>query len=149
MGGQATQNKRDLQLSAVFISTDKDIKMDEPESSSVKMKIPSTHVRFTEKEFLIIQKMQQTTGLSFPDLLKKALFRRVDLIQPLLSEEAVEKIMVELRRQGNNINQIAKQINSGLAHGWNQAFNGFVRAYVDIRHIISENSLKALASANR
>lgn len=103
-------------------------------------KLPSSHVRFTEKEFAIVQRMQKETGLSIPDLLKKALFRRVDLLRPLLSKEDVDRVMVELRRQGNNINQIAKHINSGLQQGWNQSFNSLVNAYVSIRHMISVNN---------
>ena len=114
-----------------------------------KKRLPSSHVRFSEKELEIVQKMQQTTGHSIPDLLKKALFRRVDLVRPLLSKEDVDKIMIELRRQGNNLNQITKQINSGLMNGWSQSFNSLVRAYMDIRHIISENAIKAIANANR
>ena len=99
----------------------------------------SSHVRFSEQEYARLQKMKATTGLSIPDLLKKALFNRMDLERPLLSPDDVARIMEELRRQGNNINQIAKQINSGLLKGWNQSFNALVRSYQDIRHIISVN----------
>ncbi len=123
--------------------------MNQDDSTSKKKRLPATCVRFSEKELEIVQKMQQTTGHSIPDLLKKALFRRMDLVRPLLSKEDVDRIMTELRRQGNNINQITKQINSGLMNGWSQAFNSVVRAYVDIRHIISENSIKAITNANR
>jgi hypothetical protein len=110
------------------------------ENKTEQKKIPSSHVRFTEHEFNMIQKMQQTTGLSIPDILKKATFRRIDLLRPLLGKDDVEKVMVELRRQGNNLNQIAKQINSGLMTGWSQSFNCLVRTYVDIRHLISVNN---------
>lgn len=114
--------------------------MTEDQIKTEPKKLPSSHVRFTEKELLIVQRMQRETGLSVPDLLKKALFRRVDLVRPLLSKDDVERIMVELRRQGNNINQIAKQLNSGLSQGWNQSFNSLVSAYVSIRHMISVNN---------
>ncbi|MGE0632692.1 MAG: hypothetical protein AB7O96_09805 [Pseudobdellovibrionaceae bacterium] len=123
--------------------------MDQNNSNTTKKRLPSSHVRFTEKEFEIIQKMQQTTGLSIPDLLKKALFKRIDLIRPLISKEDVEKIMTELRCQGRNINQITTKINSGLMSGWSQSFNSLVRVYVDLRHIISLNSAKALENGNR
>ncbi len=103
-------------------------------------KLPSSHVRFTEKELVIVHRMQKDTGLSIPDLLKKALFRRVDLVRPLFSKEDVDRLMVELRRQGNNINQIAKHINSGMQQGWNQSFNSLVSGYVSIRHMISVNN---------
>lgn len=100
---------------------------------------PATCVKFSEQEYAMISRMRQTTGKSFPDLLKQALFRRVDLARPLLDKESVEKIMVELRRQGNNINQIAKQINSGTMTGWSQSFNALVRGYFEIRQLVSVN----------
>lgn len=104
-----------------------------------KPRLPSSHVRFTESELAMVKKMQEASGLSIPDLLKKALFRRTGFERPLFSKEDAERIMVELRRQGNNLNQIAKQINSGLMTGWSQSFNALVRGYVDLRHMISVN----------
>lgn len=101
-------------------------------------KVPTSHVRFTASEYKRVQKMVQATGLSIPDLLKKALLSRKDLEQPLYGPEDVKTIMTELRRQGNNINQIAKAVNSGLRHGWNESFNSVVRAYADIRHLITK-----------
>lgn len=100
---------------------------------------PATCVRFTKDEYKRVNKMKQTTGRSIPDLLRSALLNRMDLEKPLLGKEDVAVIMTELRRQGVNINQISKQINAGLLNGWNQSFNALVKAYVDIRHLISVN----------
>ena len=83
--------------------------------------------------------MQQTTGVSLPDLLKKALFDRMDLERPLYDREHADRIITELKRIGNNLNQIAKQINSGLMTGWSQAFSALTRAFVDLRHLIAVN----------
>lgn len=113
--------------------------MTEENEQPVKKRLPSSHVRFSETELIRIQTMQQVTGLSIPDLLKKAVFKRHDLERPLFSKEDADRIMSELRRQGNNINQIAKQINSGLMAGWSQSFNSLVKGYVDLRHMISVN----------
>jgi len=104
-----------------------------------KKRLPSSHVRFTEREYAQIEKAQRETGLSIPDLLKHAYFKHAHLMRPLFTKEQVEGIMVELRRQGNNLNQITKQINSGLRTGWNQSFNALTKSYVDFRHMISVN----------
>lgn len=113
--------------------------MDNCQKKTVKKHLPSSHVRFTEAELARIQRMQQATGRSIPDLLKGALLKRFDLERPLFSREDADRLLAELRRQGNNLNQIAKQINSGLMTGWSQSFNALVRGYVDLRHMISVN----------
>lgn len=113
--------------------------MSSQEVNSKKKRKPATCVRFTENEFKRVERMVQATGLSIPDLLKGALFERVDLVQPLLFPEVAQQLVLELKRQGNNINQIAKEVNSGLRHGWTPAFNNLVRAYMDLRHVISTN----------
>ena len=100
---------------------------------------PSSHVRFTDSELKKIQRAQQETGLSIPDLLKKAFFQNEKLMQPLFSKDDTSKFMTELVRQGNNINQIAKAINSGFATGWNQSLNNLQKAYWDLRHLLSVN----------
>jgi hypothetical protein len=113
--------------------------METPQNKQIHKHRHTTCVLFNEHEFEMIQKMRQTTGKSFPELLKQALFRRKELAQPLFDKESVAEIMTELRRQGNNINQIARHINSGMASGWNQSLNALVSAYFQIRHIISVN----------
>ena len=104
-----------------------------------KKKVPSSHVRFTEIEFKRIQKIQQTTGRSIPDLLKTALLDRVDLERPLYDREHADRIVAELKRIGNNVNQIAHKINSGLMTGWSQALNSVSRQLVELRSIFSVN----------
>lgn len=113
--------------------------MDSNEIKPARKKETRTNVRFTEKEYALIEEAQRETGLSIPDLLKKAFFKHRTLLRPLLTKEQVDQVMSELRRQGNNLNQIAKQINSGLREGWNPSFNAMTKGYVDIRHLISVN----------
>ena len=113
--------------------------MDDQKNQPARHKETRTNVRFTESEFALVEQAQRETGLSIPDLLKKAFFKHQNLLRPLLSKEQVEQIMVELRRQGNNLNQMAKQINSGLREGWNPSFNAMTKGYADLRHLISVN----------
>lgn len=113
--------------------------MEDSHKKTVKPKLPSSHVRFTESEFERMEKMQKLTGLSIPEILKKNTFSRMDLERPLYDREHADRIIAELKRVGNNLNQIARKINSGLMTGWSQSFNSLTRAFVDLRHLISVN----------
>lgn len=89
----------------------------------------SSHVRLSESEYQRITKEQKITGKSIPWLLKNAYFKG-PLCALLMGVEEQRALLVELRRIGNNINQIAKKINSGFREGWNDEFN-------QIRHELS------------
>lgn len=83
--------------------------------------LPRTHVRFSEQEFARIEKASRTTGRSIPWLLKTAFFNNGDL-SPAFDKESARALQVELNRIGVNINQIAREINSGIRRGWNKEF---------------------------
>ena len=93
----------------------------------------ATCVRFTESEYKRIQKMKQALGLSIPDILKQNTFSRLDLENPLFSREEADRFLAELKRIGNNVNQVAQKINSGLMSGWSQSFNGFRTDLLNLR----------------
>lgn len=97
------------------------------------------YIRMSPGEYKNLQNMVKATGLKATELFRRALFSRTDLSRPLFSPEQAKTFEVELKRQGNNINQIAKQINSGLMTGWSQVLNSVVRAYVDLKHMITVN----------
>lgn len=99
----------------------------------------ATCVRFSDQELARIHKMKQATGMSFPILLKKALFSRMDLERPLFTREDADRILLELRRQGNNLTQIGKKVNSGIYRGWNQSYNNMMTAYWKLRETITVN----------
>jgi hypothetical protein len=90
-------------------------------------------------EYKRLQSMVKATGLKAPELFRRALFSRMDLERPLFTPEQAKNFEAELRRQGNNVNQIAKQLNAGLMNGWSQSLNSLVRAYVDLRHMLTVN----------
>ena len=113
--------------------------MEDDNQKPKKPKLPSSHVRFTESELRRMEKMQKATGLSIPEILKKNTFNRMDLERPLYDREHADRIITELKRVGNNLNQIARQINAGLMTGWSQSFNSLTRAFVDLRHLIAVN----------
>jgi hypothetical protein len=97
------------------------------------------YVRLTEEEYKRIQTMVASIGITAPEIFRRALFDTINFVQPLFSKQDTKEIMTELSRQGNNINQIAKKVNSGFATGWDQSFNNMVRAYMDLRHFIASS----------
>ena len=96
----------------------------------------SSHVRLSEPEHQRIRKEQQITGKSIPWLLKNAYFKG-PLCVPLMGVEEQRALLVELRRIGNNINQIAKKINSGFREGWNEEFNQLCQQVSIVRQYIA------------
>lgn len=82
---------------------------------------PASCVKFSDDEFNKIKSDSQLTGKSIPALLKLAYFsgRRATL---LMSKSDQEQWFKELRHWGNNLNQIAKRVNSGLMDGWYEDF---------------------------
>lgn len=102
-------------------------------------RLPASCVRFTESEYKRIQKMKLALGLSIPDILKQNTFNRFDLENPLFTREDADRIIAELKRIGNNLNQIAHKINSGLMTGWSQSFNGILSEIVSLRHQMGVN----------
>lgn len=71
-------------------------------------------VKFSEPDFKRIESEALTTFKSVPQLLKDAYFNRLPTTI-LLSAESERLALTELKRIGNNINQIAKHLNSGDA----------------------------------
>ena len=81
-----------------------------------------TTVRFTDKEFDRITEEATLSGETIPTLLKKSHFRGK---KPRLLFDETDRhwICGELRRIGNNVNQIARRVNSGALEGWHTEFS--------------------------
>src|SRR5476649_2106184 len=89
-------------------------------TSKIKKRSPRDHkrttVRFSDDEFSRITDEAKLSGLSIPNLLKKSHFRHKKL-QLLLGEVERHAFCTEIRRIGNNVNQIARRVNSGALEG--------------------------------
>lgn len=81
----------------------------------------SSHVRFSGKEYALIQKLAFKQSKTIPKLLKDTLFNghQGDV---LISRNDLTIIRKDLSKIGNNLNQVAKKLNSGFMHGWNDTF---------------------------
>ena len=68
------------------------------------------NIRVNEAEYAKIQASARIMGLTVPKYCKH-LVMQSKLKEPKLAEEEYHKIIVDLSRIGNNINQIARQLN--------------------------------------
>lgn len=96
-------------------------------------------VRVSAAEHERIKKMMNATGMSGPELFRRAVLSRLDLEQPLFSPELAKEFATELKRQGTNINQIAKKVNSGLFAGWSQALSSLNVNYLKLSQMLTVN----------
>lgn len=74
---------------------------------------PSSCVRFAAWEYARLVSDCASTGKSIPWLLKTAYFNR-GIAPPTLDVETRKTVLREICYMGNNINQIARQVNMGL-----------------------------------
>jgi Bacterial mobilisation protein (MobC) len=90
--------------------------------------IGSSHVRFTTDEYRHIKNDADVTGTSIPNLLKRAYFVGAPLV-PLMRQDDKEMLMNQLSRIGNNLNQIARQLNSGFRAGFNEELSEIQKTF--------------------
>lgn len=74
-----------------------------------------THIRFTPAEYRRLKREQLLTGRSIPWLLKTRYFSAVELRPPAFDYKTSCEILRQLGGIGNNMNQIAKRVNSSIA----------------------------------
>jgi Bacterial mobilisation protein (MobC) len=80
-----------------------------------------TNVRFSESEYERIREESRIIGESIPSLLKQAYFKRKP-VTVLLDATDRKAVFADLRRIGNNANQLAKRVNSGFVKDWHPEF---------------------------
>lgn len=77
----------------------------------------SSHVRFDGEEYRSIAEDAVNTGKSIPTLLKEKYFKGPRPL-PLMAKADVGKVLGELGRIGNKVNQLARRLNSGIREGF-------------------------------
>lgn len=103
--------------------------------ASEAIRAPASCVKFTADEYKEISEDAKITGKSIPMLLKAAYFpgRRVRV---LMNKEDQERWYRELRQWGNNLNQLAKRVNSGLTAGWYAEFDNVRNSIQRIENLV-------------
>ena len=77
----------------------------------------SSHVRFTEDQYSRIEDDARIYGKSIPELLRAAYFGSLPP-RPAFSVEDAKRIVIAINRVGNNVNQVARHVNSGFRSGF-------------------------------
>ena len=77
-----------------------------------------TTVRFSRGEYSQLENDTGVMGKSIPELLKEAYFIGPALT-PLMRNDDLNMLVSQLGRIGNNVNQIARKVNSGFREGFN------------------------------
>ena len=75
-------------------------------------------IRFTESELIQLQQLAENYSLSVSEFVRWSIFQREVTIHFLFDDRqsGLSKIRYQLDRIGNNINQIAKVLNSGFVN---------------------------------
>ena len=94
-----------------------------------------THIHFTDDEYATLKDDAMLYRKSIPDVIKAVYFRQA-LARPLLASDDARKILAELNRIGNNVNQIARQMNSGIRDGFNPAVDELRQEVAALRHMV-------------
>ena len=100
--------------------------------------IPSTHVRWTRGEYLQAKRIQIETGKSLPWLLKTALLN-AGIAPPVLDHESRATVRKVIAYAGNNLNQIAKRVNSGIYEGFQSSFEDVAQSLRTLRSFLNLN----------
>jgi hypothetical protein len=101
----------------------------------------AAYLRFTKGEYKQLVEASRNTGLTIPKILKGHYFEK-PIGRPLIGNDVAKSIGVELRRIGNNVNQIARQLNSGIYEGWHPEFATFSADFSRVYQLIASYSRK-------
>lgn len=113
--------------------------LDQPNNKTCTKKTKSSHVRFNKTEYNKINLDSIVSGKSIPELLKNTYFSN-PYPEPLFDFESKQTLMKELKRIGVNINQIAKNINSGISKSWNESFENLEATFNKLLSFVRKNN---------
>lgn len=103
-------------------------------------------VRFTDDEIDQIEEDSISTGKSIPTLLKERYFKGPRPL-PLVSKADLETLLGDLGRIGNNLNQIARRINSGIRAGFVGEFEDVQRSFDRLLAFLSSKYCRCTSAA--
>ena len=99
-------------------------------------KVSSSHVRLTVEEYERLSHDADVTGDSIPKLLKDSYFSRPRL-NPLMRHDDLKMVMGQLGKIGNNLNQVARQLNSGFRAGFNDDIEEIRRSFTRLMTFVT------------
>ena len=113
--------------------------MSEPENKNSPKTRSAFYVRCNPEEFQKLIQDEQATGESAATLLRRKYFTGKQLVLMMPSEER-KAWFSELKRIGNNLNQLARRVNSGFLDGWYEEFTQIAKTLSEIeRRVVIQN----------
>ena len=112
----------------------------EDEIKKIKANGHATCVKFTEKEFIQIKKVQLCTGETLPKLLKAAFFEKVTDFRPLMDRDMARAILKELRRSTDDLNHIRRELDKGFGYEFVKGFPEIADRLGEMRSFLVEQS---------
>lgn len=98
-------------------------------------------VKLSTKQYSILKEASKNTGRSIPELLRRSYSSR-PVRTPIVPNDMAKSIGIELSRLGNNVNQIARRMNSGVFEGWHPEFQIFCSEFSKMYQILAMYSRK-------
>lgn len=100
------------------------------------------YVRLTKDEYEKVKISSQSTGKTVPTLLKEA-FLKGGIVIPKFSNDDTRVLARHLSSIGNNLNQIARHLNSGLREGWCLDFERVCKEFTDFKSFLANKNGKS------
>ena len=95
----------------------------------------AVYLRFTDDEIAELKTASEERGEKIQSILKRAFFNG-EVKRPIMNTKNSTMVVTELKRIGNNINQIAKHLNSGFRSGWNDSVERCSNELTEIRRAL-------------
>lgn len=106
--------------------------MNEQSEKSITPDSCRANVRFTPAEYRKLLRDQLLTGRSIPWLLKTRYFSSAELRPPAFDYETSREVLRQLAAIGNNLNQIAKRVNSGISDAIDEHVTAMAKRLADL-----------------
>ena len=90
-------------------------------------------VRLTDEERVLLQKLVFESGMTQQEYMRKAI-----LDKEIVNYDGIRGLTLELKRVGNNLNQIAKALNSGGRHDYDVPLNNCLKGLEEIWQLLRQ-----------
>ena len=105
-------------------------------SSGSKMLNRGIFLRLNEESMNKLQELSIEREENIQTVLRALVSAHGEELKPLMSIKVCNKVVRELNRIGNNMNQIAKHLNSGFRAGWYDSFDICAADISEIRQML-------------
>ncbi len=82
---------------------------------------PALYIRLSEEQLKEVETLALERGEKIQDFVKSCIFNEGNK-RPIMSKDSCKEVVAQLRKIGNNFNQITKQMNSGFRRNWYDSF---------------------------